>query len=304
MEVKKVRVDLIDPNPLQVRQKIDEEKLSELADSIKEVDVLNLPILQRKGNRYQLIAGERRWRAAKKAGVTEILAIVRDDISDFESLLISGSENIHREDLTSVERENLVYALWNVGKDKEIIKTQEDLAKKLGLHVTQVGKTIAAKEFRDRHLLGANISTRAILDTVGLPEDERAKLLTRHEKGEISAALIREYTRTIKEASEPVKEVLLEIGSPVTLEEAITVESKLETVEEKERAIGILRREKERGLEFVLEIAKERPRVPIMLDEIDTGFLWKCPICGQEYHLIHIAGEKGQVDHKFEEVVK
>lgn len=304
MEVKKVRVDLIDPNPLQVRQKIDEEKISELTKSIKEVDIVNLPIVQKKGNRYQLIAGERRWRAAKKAGVTEILCMIREGISDFESLLISGAENIHREDLTSIERENLIYELWKIGLESAKIKDKGHLAEKLGLHQSTIHNVIRVKEFRDKHNLGPKVSTAAIWDTIGLSDEERIKLLTRHEKGEVGAREIREYTRAIKEASQPVKEVLLEVGSPVTLEEAITVESKLETVEEKERAIGILRREKERGLEFVLEIAKERPRVPMMLDEIDTGFLWKCPICGQEYHLIHIAGEKGQVDHKFEEVVK
>lgn len=303
MEVKEVRVDLIDPNPLQVRQKFDEEKLNELTESIKQLDVISLPIIQRKGNRYQLVAGERRWRASIKAGATEILAVIRDDLSDFESLLISGSENIHRDDLSSVERENLIDQLWQIGKKEGIIENKADLARRLGVDPSHVSEIIRSYEFRKRESLDPAISTSVIRDTEGLPREERLKVLTRHKEGEIGSRDIREYVRAIKEASEPVKEVLLEVGSTLTLEEAIAIESKLETDKEKKRAIEILQREKEQRLGVVLEIAKERPKIPIMLNEIDTGYLWKCPICGEEYHLIHMAGEKKH-SHKFEEVVK
>ena len=303
LEVKEVRVDLIDPNPLQVRQKFDEEKLNELTESIKQLDVISLPIIQRKGNRYQLVAGERRWRASIKAGATEILAVIRDDLSDFESLLISGSENIHRDDLSSVERENLIDQLWQIGKKEGIIENKADLARRLGVDPSHVSEIIRSYEFRKRESLDPAISTSVIRDTEGLPREERLKVLTRHKEGEIGSRDIREYVRAIKEASEPVKEVLLEVGSTLTLEEAIAIESKLETDKEKKRAIEILQREKEQRLGVVLEIAKERPKIPIMLNEIDTGYLWKCPICGEEYHLIHMAGEKKH-SHKFEEVVK
>lgn len=303
MEVKRVRVNLIDPNPMQVRQKFDEEKLKELSESIKEVDILSLPIVQKKGARYQLIAGERRWRAAIKAGLTEILTVIRYELTEFESLLISGSENIQREDLTSIERENLVYDLWIKGLEEGKIKTHEDLKNKIGLSRKSITNIISSKEFREKHMLAASISTRSIIDTIGLSENERIKLLKRLDMGGINPAEIREYTSTIKTASEPIKEILLEVGSQITLKEAITIDSELETVKEKKRALEILRGEKEQRLDIVLEIAKDRPRVPIMLDEIDTGYLWKCPICGENLHLIHVSGDKMH-KHKFERVVE
>ena len=89
----------------------------------------------------------------------------------------------------------------------------------------------------------------------------------------------------------------------MTVEEAIAVDSNLETVTEKNRALEILKGEKDKRLDFILEIAKDRPRIPIMLDEIDTGYMWKCPICGENHHLIHVAGDKKN-KHKFEKVVE
>ncbi len=303
MEVKQISVDLIDVFPLQVRKKFDEDKINELAESIKEIDVLNLPIVQRKGNRYSLIAGDRRVRATKKAGLKEIFVVIRDGLTDFEALLISGSENIQREDLTSVEREALIYQLWEMGVKENKFDSKAALARKIGLDPSRVTGIIRVHEFRSSAALDPNISTRAIQDTEGLEREERLRLLAKHNEGEIVASEIAAYVRAIKGASEPVKEILLEIGSMVTVAEAISIDSNLDTVQEKERALEILTGDKERRLEFILEIAKDRPRIPIMLDEIHTGYTWKCPICGENHHLIHVSGDKKH-KHKFEKVVE
>ncbi len=98
-----VPVAAIDPNPHQPRTHFDEEALAALSASIREVGVLQ-PVLVRRvdGDRYELIAGERRWRSAKRAGLLTIPAVVReaDDISSLEQALI---ENLHREDLNPLE---------------------------------------------------------------------------------------------------------------------------------------------------------------------------------------------------------
>ena len=98
-----VEVGLIEPNPSQPRVYFDEESLAELSDSIREIGVLQ-PILLRKteNGRYQLIAGERRWRAARRAGLMTVPAIVRitDDMASVEQALV---ENLHRQDLTALE---------------------------------------------------------------------------------------------------------------------------------------------------------------------------------------------------------
>lgn len=96
-------IDALSPNPNQPRVHFDEETLEELAASIREIGVLQ-PVLARAiGNgQFQLVAGERRWRAARRAGLTTIPAIVRttDDLSSVEQALV---ENLHRQDLTPLE---------------------------------------------------------------------------------------------------------------------------------------------------------------------------------------------------------
>jgi ParB family transcriptional regulator, chromosome partitioning protein len=98
-----IRVDEIEPNPHQPRVHFDEESLADLASSIREIGVLQ-PILVRplEAGRYQLIAGERRWRAARRAGLAIIPAVIRttDDMASVEQALV---ENLHRQDLTALE---------------------------------------------------------------------------------------------------------------------------------------------------------------------------------------------------------
>lgn len=98
-----VAVASISPNPNQPRVHFDEESLTELAASIAEMGVLQ-PILVRpaEDGRYELIAGERRWRAAQRAGLTSVPAVIRvtDDVSSVEQALV---ENLHRQDLTPLE---------------------------------------------------------------------------------------------------------------------------------------------------------------------------------------------------------
>ena len=97
-----VATDLIDPSLLQPRSVFDEVKLDELTRSIKANGVVQPVLLRRKGARFELIAGERRWRAAIRAGLTEIPAVLRN-VSDENVLEIALIENIQREDLNPIE---------------------------------------------------------------------------------------------------------------------------------------------------------------------------------------------------------
>lgn len=116
----------IDPNRNQPRRKFDEEALRSLADSIRHSGVLSPILVARNGARYTIVAGERRWRAARLAGLQTIPAIVRewDDIHRQEAALV---ENIQREDLNPIEEAQGVYALMN-----ECALTQEAVAERLG----------------------------------------------------------------------------------------------------------------------------------------------------------------------------
>lgn len=131
-------VEAIAPNPGQPREYFSEESLKELADSVREKGVLQ-PILVRPttqpGN-YQIVAGERRWRAAKMAGLTHIPAVIRE-LDDREALVVALIENVQREDLNPIEEARAMLSL------KETLGiSQEALGAKLGKQRVTVSNTL------------------------------------------------------------------------------------------------------------------------------------------------------------------
>lgn len=99
---KYLKLSLIEPNREQPRKIFDEEQLKELAESIKEYGVLQPLLVQKKGDYYEIIAGERRWRAAKIAGVKEVPVVVREYTKQ-KTMEIALIENVQREDLNPIE---------------------------------------------------------------------------------------------------------------------------------------------------------------------------------------------------------
>ncbi len=97
-----LRLSEIEPNRTQPRRNFDEDALQELADSIKQYGVIQPIVVQKKGKRYEIIAGERRWRAARKAGLIEVPVIVKEFASE-DIFAIALIENIQREDLNPIE---------------------------------------------------------------------------------------------------------------------------------------------------------------------------------------------------------
>lgn len=97
-----IPVDAIDANPLQPRRVFQNERLSELAQSIRANGIIQPIVVRKVADRYQLVAGERRWRAAKLAGLTEVPVVVQE-ISDERLLEVTLIENIQREDLNPIE---------------------------------------------------------------------------------------------------------------------------------------------------------------------------------------------------------
>ena len=124
------------PNPHQPRLHFDEESLAELAASIAQIGVMQPVLVRSTDDGFQLIAGERRWRAARRAGLTTIPAVVRvsDDISAVEEALV---ENLHREDLTALEE---AAAYLQLIEDFKL--THEDVAKRIGKSRSSVTNTL------------------------------------------------------------------------------------------------------------------------------------------------------------------
>jgi len=121
-----IPIEDIVPNPNQPRKRFSENEIYELAESIKRYGVLQPILVREKDGKYEIVAGERRWRAAKIAGLTRIPAIVKD-FSDEEVLLISLVENLQREDLNPVERARAIKIL-----KEELNLTDEEIAKYIG----------------------------------------------------------------------------------------------------------------------------------------------------------------------------
>lgn len=132
-----LKLNDISPNDGQPRKIFKDDSLNELAASIKEIGVIQPILVQRAGEGYRIIAGERRWRAARIAGLTTIPAIVRDDLSDTETMAQALIENILREDLNPIEEASAMKDLLVTHK-----LTQEKLSNLLGKPRATIANTI------------------------------------------------------------------------------------------------------------------------------------------------------------------
>lgn len=130
--VAKLAVDSIDPNPLQPRRVFQSERLEELAQSIRANGIIQPLVVRNRGSRYQLVAGERRLRAARLAGLTEVPAIVQD-FPDDRLLEITLIENIQREDLNPIETAQAFDRLA-----RELHLSHEDIGNRTGKDRTTI----------------------------------------------------------------------------------------------------------------------------------------------------------------------
>src|SRR4029077_10326552 len=193
-ETTEIAIELIDPSPLQPRTVFDNGKLEELAKSIRTNGVVQPVLLRRKGNRFELIAGERRWRAAEIAGLIKIPAAIRN-VSDEKVFEIALIENIQREDLNPIEEarayKSLIETLGltqetvgeRVGRDRSyvtnylrLLKLPDDLQELLqtGRMSTGHARTLLGVEHPDiqrriaRRVIEQGLSARATEQLVRL----------------------------------------------------------------------------------------------------------------------------------------
>ncbi|BCJ87480.1 nucleoid occlusion protein [Effusibacillus dendaii] len=151
-EVKQLPIDSIQPNRYQPRSVFDDERIDELSQTIRTHGLIQPIVVRRNGSGYELIAGERRWRAAKKLGLNQIPAIVRE-LSDVQAASVALIENLQREGLSAIEE---AYAYQKLQELHGL--TQESLAQRLG----KAQSTVANK-----------------LRLLNLPEEVHQALLTR-----------------------------------------------------------------------------------------------------------------------------
>lgn len=221
-QVREIKIQDIDPNIDQPRKDFDEESIEELVKSIKEHGILQPILLKPNSNgRYTIIAGERRWRAARLAGLDRIPAIIRD-IDDSEMLILALVENLQREDLDPIEEAEGIKRLM-----EECNLTQEQVAQKLGKSRPAIANALRLLSLSDKiqsYLKENKITTghaRALLAI----EDEQTReeiALQIIEKG-LSVRETEKLIKRLKEGDKPKKEQKKEKPSYL-----IDIEEKLE----------------------------------------------------------------------------
>lgn len=189
-----VDIDLVRPNPNQPRKHFDEEALRELADSIKKHGLI-MPIVVNgmEGGKYMIIAGERRYRAAKMAGKTHIPVVVRS-YTDREIKEISLIENLQREDLNPIEAANAMKQLMD-----EYHLTQEELAERIGKSRPAVTNTLRLLSLSPEVIglvSSGKLSAGHARALVTLPEDAQYKLANDAIKDGLS---VRDVERSVRD---------------------------------------------------------------------------------------------------------
>ena len=144
--VKNLKISEIEPNRDQPRKNFDQESLEELAESIKEFGLIQPIVVCKKDDYYSIVAGERRWRACKIAGIEEIPVLVRDD-DEKKNQEIALIENIQREDLNPIEKASGIKNLI----DRFGLR-QEDVAKRLGKSRSAIANTVRLLNLEPRVL--------------------------------------------------------------------------------------------------------------------------------------------------------
>jgi ParB family chromosome partitioning protein len=191
-----IDIDLIDPSPMQPRSRFDETRLNELAQSINANGVVQPLLVRRRGIRFELIAGERRWRAAQLSGLARIPAVVRD-VPDDKLLELALIENIQREDLNAIEEAQAYKKLIET-----IGLTQELLAERVGRdrsYITNYLRLLRLPEDIQRLVQEGTLSTGHARTLLGLSDiDLQRRIARKIIKQELS---VRETERIIRRTS-------------------------------------------------------------------------------------------------------
>jgi ParB family chromosome partitioning protein len=139
-----LKISLVEPNREQPRKEFQEEGLSELAASIRQYGILQPLVVQKRDDYYEIIAGERRWRAARLAGLKEVPVIIKD-YSDQEIVEVSLIENIQREDLNPIEEALAYQRLLD-----EFSLRQEDIAKRVSKNRSTITNSLRLLKLDER----------------------------------------------------------------------------------------------------------------------------------------------------------
>jgi len=206
-QVLNVPIEDIIPNRFQPRLNFDESSLKELAASIKEHGIIQPLVLRRLGDKYEIIAGERRYKASKMAGLTSVPAII-SAIDDAKSAEVAIVENVQRKNLSSIEEAKSYKALLDKG-----YLTQEELAKKMGLSQSAISnklRLLNLTEAVQTALMENKISERHARSLLQIEdEEEQKKWLNIIIEERLTVRELDKRLKDVIKKEEPVKEPVI-----------------------------------------------------------------------------------------------
>lgn len=176
-KIEEIDINLISPNPFQPRKVFDQKALQELADSIKEHGVIQPLVVSKTATGYELIVGERRFRASQLAGLAKVPAIIKSTLEDQTKLEVALIENIQRQELNPIEEAQAYERLM-----KTFNLTQDQVAKKVGKSRPAVANTVRLLNLPaeiQRGVIEAKITEGHARAILGLPDIERQLLMYR-----------------------------------------------------------------------------------------------------------------------------
>lgn len=207
-----LKLNLIEPNSEQPRKNFDEESLQELADSIRQYGILQPLIVQKKGNHYEIIAGERRWRAAKLAGITDVPVLIRE-YDKQQTMEIALIENVQRADLNPIEEAQAFQQLI-----QEFHLTQEEIANRVSKNRATITNSMRLLKLDVRvqdMLADGKISSGHARALLGLEEGERQyQVAVKINEEKLS---VRDVENLVKMMNRPPKEKKPEKGPDIDL---------------------------------------------------------------------------------------
>jgi len=196
-----VKISLVEPNREQPRKAFEEDALLELADSIKQFGILQPILVQKRKDYYEIIAGERRWRAAKLAGLKEVPVIIKD-FTELEIVEISLIENIQRENLNPIE-EALAYKRLL----EEFHMKQDEIAEKVSKSRTTITNSMRLLKLDDRvqeMVIDEKLTTGHVRALLAIEDKEKQyQLATQIFDQKLS---VRETEKLVKKLTEQQKE--------------------------------------------------------------------------------------------------
>ncbi len=194
--VQTVALDQLEPNPYQPRKEMEEGELKTLAESIRESGILQPILARRAGDRFQIVAGERRWRAAKLAGLTKVPVLCRE-LTDNESAVFALVENLQREDLNAIEKAQGIKLLMD-----ELKATQAQVAKQVGFERSTVANFLRLLE------LPASVQAHVSRGTLSMGHARCLLALPDHETMEITADASIKQNLSVRALESLVKDML------------------------------------------------------------------------------------------------